>query len=303
VYPISPAPTPTATSKTAPPPFFGLKPATSIFGGLRDRVVKAMLASSTKSGKKLLNDLLAREGLPPFTGSVFDLPFERAKTFFQIGVPGMDYPRQDFPKNFRFVGPLVPHRRTGAKGFGQKDKLRKYPSLIVVSQGTVDNRDPEKLFVPSLEALKGGPHLVVATTGGRNTEALRRRFPEDNIVVEDFIDFDLLLEHADLFICNGGYGSIMQALVKGVPILSAGKLEGKSDINARLDWRGLGLDLQTERPTPKKIAAGVARVLGNSRILENVARVKAELESYRPFEIIEGILLEDYEAAGREGAS
>jgi UDP:flavonoid glycosyltransferase YjiC (YdhE family) len=175
--------------------------------------------------------------------------------------------------------------------------------LIVVSQGTVDNRDPEKLFVPSLEALKGGPHLVVATTGGRNTEALRRRFPEDNIVVEDFIDFDLLLEHADLFICNGGYGSIMQALVKGVPILSAGKLEGKSDINARLDWRGLGLDLQTERPTPKKIAAGVARVLGNSRILENVARVKAELESYRPFEIIEGILLEDYEAAGREGAS
>jgi hypothetical protein len=72
--------------------------------------------------------------------------------------------------------------------------------------------------------------------------------------------------------------------------------------SARLDWRGLGLDLRTERPTPKRLAAGVARVLGDPRYKENVARVKAELESYRPFDIIERVLLEDERSASTASA-
>jgi UDP:flavonoid glycosyltransferase YjiC (YdhE family) len=296
VYPIGPAQTPTATSKTAPPPFFGLKPAKSIFHKLQHRVVRMMVEGATKTGKKVFNDLLAVEGLPPYVGSIFDLPFRRAKAFFQIGVPGFDYPRSDWPKNFQFVGPLLPHKKPRANGFGYDEKRAKYSSMVVVSQGTVDNRDPEKLFVPALEALKGGPRLVVATTGYKNTAALRQRFPEDNVIVEDFIDFDLLLEDADLFICNGGYGSVLHALVKGVPVLSAGKLEGKGDINARIDYCGLGLDLKTERPTPKQIATGVERVLGDKSYAKNVARVQEELASYRPFEIIERRLIEDHTA-------
>jgi MGT family glycosyltransferase len=296
VYPVGPAQTPTATSKTAPPPFFGLRPAKTIFHKLQHRIVNMMVESTTKGGKKVLNELLATEGLAPYVGSIFDLPFRHAKAFFQIGVPGFDYPRSDWPKNFQFVGPLLPHKKPRSNGFGHEAKLAKYRSMIAVSQGTVDNRDAEKLFVPALEALKGSPHLVIATTGGRNTEALRRRFPHDNVVVEDFIDFDLLMDHADLFICNGGYGSVLHALVKGVPLLCAGKLEGKGDINARIDYCGLGLDLKTERPTPQQIAHGVARVLGDRHYAENVARVKTELLSYRPFEIIERRLVEDHQA-------
>ena len=121
---------------------------------------------------------------------------------------------------------------------------------MVVSQGTVDNRDPEKLFVPALTALAGTGHLVVACTGHRNTGALRERFPQGNVIVEDWADFDALLPHADVFITNGGYGSIMQAIMAEVPIVSAGKSEAKNDINARLAYRHLGYDLKTERPDP-----------------------------------------------------
>ena len=88
----------------------------------------------------------------------------------------MDYPRSDRPSNFHFVGALLPHKRPGAQPPARyADKLTKHPSLVVISQGTVDNRDPEKLFVPALEALKGSAHLVVATTGRRNTDALPER--------------------------------------------------------------------------------------------------------------------------------
>ena len=162
--------------------------------------------------------------------------------------------------------------------------------MIVVSQGTVDNTDAEKLFVPALDALKGGSHLVIATTGGKNTDELRRRYPEANVVIEDFVDFDLLFEHADLFICNGGYGSILLALGHGVPVVSAGTREGKNDINARIDYFGLGIDLKSERPTTQKIANGVARVMGDKRFARNVERIRAEFEDYRPLALIDGYL-------------
>jgi len=290
LYVIHPAPTPTTLSRTAPPPFFGLQPARSFLGRIRDRVVLKMLLSSMKKGMALLDEVKARHGLAPYRESIFDLPYKFSRMVFQVGVPGMDFPRDDWPSNMRFVGPLMPHKRSRARSAPHEAKLAKYPTMICVSQGTIDNRDPEKLIVPTIEALRGGPHLVVATTGGKNTEELRARFPDDNVLVEDYIDFDILMERAALFVSNGGYGSIMHALVKGVPLLTAGKLEGKNDINARLSYRGLSVDLGTERPTAKQIRKGVERVLSDPSFKQNVARVREELLSYKPFEIIEEVV-------------
>ena len=291
-FTINPSPTPAPTSRQAPPPFFGLKPARTVFHRMAHGIVRKMVEGSMKSGRRVLDELLVREGLPPQEGSPLDLYVGHAERIFQVGAPGLDFPRTDWPEGFTFVGPLLPHRDPSKPraSFAREELFAKHASVVVVSQGTIDNRDPEKLIVPTLEALAGGPHLVVATTGHRNTEALRARFAHDNVVIEDYVDFDVLLEHADLFVCNGGYGSILLSLMKGTPVLSAGKLEGKNDINARLDWAGLGLDLKTERPSAKQIAKGVARVLGEPRYLENVARVRAELEGFRPFEIIEEAL-------------
>ncbi|MEO8571659.1 MAG: glycosyltransferase, partial [Chloroflexota bacterium] len=199
-----------ATSRDVPPPFFGLKPARTIVDRLVHRIARTLLHSTLRRGVKTYNRLLVSEGLPPVAvADWFDLSDRCATYYFQSGVPGFDYPRSDLPRNVKFVGPLLPHRKAGVLPVGLEEKLRAFQSVIVVSQGTVDNTDAEKLFVPALEALKSGSHLVIATTGGKNTDELRRRYPEANVVIEDFIDFDLLFEHADLFICNGGYGSIL----------------------------------------------------------------------------------------------
>lgn len=291
VYGVGPGPTPAPTSPTVPPPFFGLTPATNPLARLKHRAVRAMVESTTKPGMRAFNELLASEGLPRYERSVFDLPWEAATRYFQTGVPEMDFPRDDWPANHQFVGPLLPPRRTEHAELPFDDKLRRFESVVVISQGTVDNRDPGKLFVPALTALAGTEHLAIACTGRRHTEDLRDRFPHDNVVVEDWVDFDTLLPRADLFICNGGYGSIMHALMNEVPILSAGKLEAKNDINARLAYRGLGLDLGTERPKPSQISANVERVLGDPTFRTNVARVAAALNATRPFETIEAALL------------
>lgn len=303
VYAVGAAPSPAPTSPTAPPPFFGLRPATNVLRRLQHRVVRAMVNGSLKKGMALLNDLLAREGLPTFEGSAFDLPAATAQVLFQAGCPSMDFPRDDWPASFRFVGPLLPARRPSSKPFDLADRLAAAEHVVVVSQGTIDNRDPEKLIAPTLTALAGGPHLVVACTGGRHTEALRARFPQPNVIVEDWVDFAQLLPQADVFVTNGGYGSVMHALVSRVPLLLAGELEGKNDVNARLDYRGLGIDLRTERPKPRAIAAGVARLLSDPSFGANVARVAEELASYRPLEIIEEAIVSPKVTASSRPAS
>jgi MGT family glycosyltransferase len=297
-YPIWPGPTPAPVSKTAPPPFFGLRPMRGPFGKLRDAVVMKMIASTNKNGMKIWHELRAREGLPPWTGNLFDVHNDTSRAMFMVGSPGMDFPRDDWPKNMEFVGPLVAHKRSkdGSTEELPRAILGKLEShrgkVIVVAQGTIDNRDPEKLFVPTLTALAGSEYLVVATTGGRHTEELRRRFPQDNVLVQDWIAYGALMPHAALFISNGGYGSVLQALANGVPLLLAGKLEAKNDINARLDYRGLGLDLRTERPTPKQIKRGVERILADPGYRENVAKLRTELAGYDPFAIIERRILD-----------
>lgn len=279
-------------SRDTPPNFFGLKPARTPIGKLRDRVVDAMVSRTMKPGAATYNAMLTRHGVAPLAHphDFFDIPTEVSATYFQSGVPGFEYPRSDLPPNVRFVGPLLPHRRAIARDFAAAERLDAAESVIVVSQGTVDNKDHDKLLAPALEALAGTEHLVVAATGGSGTAALRERFPADNVLVEDFVDFARVFASTRLFVCNGGYGSIMLALSNGVPILAAGKREGKNDITARIDYFGVGVDLRTERPSHRAIAKGVRRIVGNGRYAARAATLRDELRSYDPLDLITGEL-------------
>ena len=204
---ISPAPSPTAKSAGAPPPFFGLTPASTPLARLRHRLVWLMVEGSTRRGVRIFDSVLAREGLPPYRDSPFQLPWDTVEVMFQTGVPAMDFKGLEWPGNHMFVGPLLPPRSTQSADLPFGAQLADASSVVVVSQGTVDNRDPEKLVVPTLTALAGTDHLVVACTGGRSTAALQQAFPHNNVVIVDWADFDVLLPHCDVFITNGGYGS------------------------------------------------------------------------------------------------
>ncbi|MGH2809448.1 MAG: glycosyltransferase, partial [Actinomycetota bacterium] len=173
--------------------------------------------------------------------------------------------------------------------------------VVAVSQGTVDKTDTSKLIEPTLAALRDGPYVVVATTGGSRTEELRTRYSAPNVVIEDFIDYDVLFPHVDLFVTNGGYGSILEAMCHGVPVVSAGTREGKNDNNARIQHNRLGIDLRTERPKARQVAAAVTKALTDPAIRRKVDRLRDELASYEPVTIIERALLDLASAPPRGG--
>jgi UDP:flavonoid glycosyltransferase YjiC (YdhE family) len=46
----------------------------------------------------------------------------------------------------------------------------------------------------------------------------------------------------------------------GVALVSAGLTEDKADVNARVGWSGVGIDLKTNTPTPQVLRDAVRRV-------------------------------------------
>jgi len=75
------------------------------------------------------------------------------------------------------------------------------------------------------------------------------------------LPFDWLLPKVDVLVTNGGYGSVNQAMSFGVPLVTAGMTEDKADVNARVAWSGVGINLATNEPTQQALRDAVRTVL------------------------------------------
>jgi UDP:flavonoid glycosyltransferase YjiC (YdhE family) len=133
--------------------------------------------------------------------------------------------------------------------------------VVLVTQGTVANHDFSLLIGPTLAALANEPDLlVVATAGGRPIDAIPGPIPS-NARLASYLPFEWALQKADVFVTNGGYGSVNQAMSFGIPLVTAGRTEDKADVNARVAWSGVGIDLATNQPTPQALREAVRAVL------------------------------------------
>lgn len=281
-------------------PFFGLRPPRSFVGRMVNRVTRAMLVSGSRKGVETFNGFLAEEGLPAITvENYFDCTQQPdvARRVFNIGLPELDFPGAYVPPNAEWVGALLPHRSVSIAPLDPRI-IQRSGHVVVVSQGTVDNHDPSKLLIPAIEAFAGDDRLLVVVTGGVGTDELRARYPHDNVLIEDFVDFDLLFPHAELYVTNGGLGGVLLALSHGVPLLVAGTREGKGDINVRLAYRGLAVDLRSETPSPRAVARGAERVLRDNEMKTRIAAVQTALAEYDSIGIIERGLLDSLRSKG-----
>ncbi|MCK7555010.1 glycosyltransferase [Chitinophaga sedimenti] len=276
VFPLS------VSSRDLPPNGMGLTPARNGFEKLKHAGLRWMSRNVLFAGAlKQTNRIFTRYGVNTYNGLVFDVLPKRCDLLLQSGAPGFEYQRSDLPNNVRFVGSLLPFRAKAPAPFHLQSRLASYGRIILVTQGTVE-KDPEKLLVPTLEAFKDTPYMVVATTGGFNTALLRKRFPQNNIIIEDYIDFDGVMPLVNVYVTNGGYGGVMQAVSHQLPLVVAGLHEGKNEINARVGYFKLGIDLRTERPTAWQVRSAIEKVLSDHRYKENVRNLARELERYHP---------------------
>ena len=243
-----------------------------------DTASEAFDRAVTAPMRRAVDARLAEIGVRPLSRGVFDSLTALPDAYLQLTAPSFEFPRDDLPENLHFIGPLpiVPKQAPIPSWADELDGSRK---VVLVTQGSVANYDFGHLIAPTLAALaREDDVLVVVTGGGRSTSAIPGAIP-DNVRLADYLPFEWLLPKVDAFVTNGGYGSVNQALSHGIPLVTAGLTEDKADVSARVSWSGVGIDLQTQEPTPVALRQAVRQVLDNPSYRNCAAALAREMKA------------------------
>ena len=274
------------TSKDLPPAGLGMTPSYGFFGQLKQAFLRFLTDKVLLAGThKMFREILNSKGIQTGNKNMFDILCQHATLLLQSGVPGFEFKRADLGKNVRFIGALIPSSKKSAPPEALFHKLKAFKKVILLTQGTIE-KDPKKLIIPTINAFRNSDHLVIVTTGGSKTLELKEKYPDANIVIEDFIPFEQIMPHADVFVTNGGYGGVMLSVQHELPMIVAGIHEGKNEINARVGYFNLGINLQTENPTAEKIKESINKVLSSHDYKQNIKKLNLEFKNYDPNKLI-----------------
>ena len=222
---------------------------------------------------------------PPF---VFDGMVALPDRFLQLTVSALEYERSDAPAGLRYAGAL-PTARTPFTPPVWWDQVLGERKVVLVTQGTIANRDFDELIRPTLVALEATEAVIVAVTGRADADI---GIVPANAHVADFIPFDELLPYVDVFVTNGGYGGIQQALRHGVPMVLAGETEDKIEVTARVAHTGAAINLRTGRPDAAALRTAVQAVLSEPRYVQNALRLQAEYAKHDAFAAVDSAVRE-----------
>jgi UDP:flavonoid glycosyltransferase YjiC (YdhE family) len=212
-----------------------------------------------------------------------------ADRVLQLTVPGAEYHRGELPRSVVFTGPILASSDFSASP-AWRTRMNRSRKVVHVTQGTWDNLDHGQLIGPTLEALADRDDLlVIATTGLPDQAAFTGAVP-DNAYVTDYIPYTSLLPDVDVMITNGGYGGVQHALAHGIPLIVAGRSADKPEVAARVSFVGAGIDLSTDRPSPKVIAQAVHRVLTTAHYREAARALGRDIAETTPLDTIANAL-------------
>ncbi len=229
---------------------------------------------------KVARQVRAELGLPPVPIRGLDFGLSR-HLHIQLCPRGFEYPRSDLPAHVHFVGaplPSIPEKFDPPSWW---PRLSESKRVILVTQGTIAT-DPAELLVPCLEGLAESDVFVVATTGGTDPGVLGN--VPANAVVERFVPYAALLPHVDVMVSNGGFGSVQLAIAHGVPMVVAGTTEDKREVTSHVGWSGIGINLRTNRPSPKAVAGAVEDVMNEPKFRERTLVLQAQTAGRSPAE-------------------
>jgi UDP:flavonoid glycosyltransferase YjiC (YdhE family) len=167
--------------------------------------------------------------------------------------------------------------------------------LVLLTQGTVANFDFDQLINPALIGLAEEPVQVVVTAGASKSGKV---VPTGNAIVESYIPYELVLPRTSVFVTNGGYNGVQQALSRGVPVVCCGASEDKPRVSARVNWSGVGIGIKSGIATPEVIRDAVREILDHPRYAQRAQTIGAEIGKVDSLQTISRIVNETLAKAG-----
>jgi len=201
--------------------------------------------------------------------------------------PVFEYPRKEFPANFRFIGPIILPPDMEYQWPAWWPEMEKDLPVVLINQGTVA-KNFKDIILPSIKALKDEKMIILAVPV---KDGEIRNLPE-NTHTEPYIPFGNLLPHVDVFITNGGFGGTLNALAHGIPVIIAGATEDKMEVAARVEFTGAGINLRKQKPTPEEIRKAVRRILSAPSYKLKAKEIQTDFAKYDAPTVAVGLIEE-----------
>ncbi|MEU1280324.1 macrolide family glycosyltransferase [Streptomyces sp. NPDC005805] len=214
-----------------------------------------------------LGEFAAAHGV---TGVSFDELVDDPRALNLVSVPrAFQYAQETFEEDrFAFVGPCL---REGDLSGGWEPPASGRP-VVLISLGTSFNAQPE-FFRMCVEAFAGLPwHTVLVTGPGVDRSALGP-LPE-HVEVHEWLPLQAVLAHTSVFVCHGGWGTVMQSLYAGTPMVVVPQVGETDQLAHQLTELDLGRVLSRDEVTAALLRETVLTVAADAGVRESVAAMR-----------------------------
>ena len=274
----------------APPLGTGLMPARGPLGRLRDRSAAAVTLAVFRSWMPGLNRTRTEVGLPP----VRDLPglMARADRILVCSSPSYDFGSGSVPANVRYVGPQLdddPGEGSGEWRAGEPGQ----PLVLVGLSSTVMLQ--EALLQRAADALGQAQVRGLVTTGPAVDPAVISAPPD--VTVTRWVRHADVLPHCSAVITHGGHGTVMKALIAGVPLIVVPLGRDQPDNAGRVVYVGAGIRLR-KNASADALRTAISRVIDDPRYRAAARHMAARLAAERDDNLVVDEL-EQVAAGGR----
>ena len=253
-----------------PPIPYGLKPAHGLPGHWRDTFLRHARDRLLRRWFEVLNDARARYQLTPVS-NVYDQWF-RAPRLLILSSPTFDFSASHLPENVRYVGPAF----WEAPADTPLDLPEPSQAPLVLASLSTTYQAAERYLRVLIAALGSLPVQAVVTTGAGYDATDLPPLP-DNVLVRPYVPHGALLDHAAVMITHSGHGSVMSALVHGVPLVCVPFARDQRDISIRAVATGAAVTLRPTGLTARKLSRTIEHVLERPDYREAARRMQASL--------------------------
>ncbi|WP_300462902.1 nucleotide disphospho-sugar-binding domain-containing protein [Desulfobacula sp.] len=250
----------------------GLPLPNSFISRLRSLLEKKIKHFALTGFKNELNKMRSRYGLPPIYVPAMEY-VRRLPLYMVVGTPELDYSRRDLPKSVHYVGPCLWHRPNNELPPSWISTLSKEQPIIYATEGTIHVKKPFLLEATSA-ALAGEKLKLIMTTG-------KHRAPKDiktdpgstNIRIEQYVAHGDLFPFVDIVITTGGTGTILSALLLGIPLIVVPTGWDLPENAQRVVEAGVGIRIEPEKCTIKRLRSAVFEILDNPKFRLNAKKI------------------------------
>lgn len=232
------------------PPFgMALAPAKNDADRAREAIASSQLQQVLDAGLPALNSARAELGLRPLQHLVEQA--NAAVVRFVGTARAFDIPSSQLPADVRYVGPLIRDPVWVQPWISPWEADERRPLIVVGFSTSFQNH--AACLQRVIDACAQLPVRVLVTLGGVIRQAEIR--PSANTVVVESAPHDEVMPHAAIVVTHGGHGTVMTALVHGVPLLVIPHGRDQGDNAVRVTELRAGLAMENTASTAQMHAA------------------------------------------------